>query len=259
MLKIVIAFLVVLLLGASDPPIPSGGNAQSEGEAQAADKHENSQPNQRGTPEAPFIVQIQPPGQNRVAPQSQQERYWYTTSEGWTAAFTLGLFISTTGLWVFTAFLWNTVRRDFDATHRPKITVRGFQTLTAGSADEDVSVTFLYVNTGDTNAIVTEIGTKIVSGEIISGIIFDRAKIIPNVVLTSGEKEISHVEDAALYIARLMHQFSAGTAPDHAHLVGFVRYQDRHGRQRETGFCRTFHADGSRWIKPEDSEYEYQD
>jgi hypothetical protein len=80
------------------------------------------------------------------------------------AAFTIVLAIVTNRQARFTRESIELARDEFNATHRPRITVRGFQTLTGGLADEDVSVIFLYVNTGDSDAIVTEIGTKIISG-----------------------------------------------------------------------------------------------
>lgn len=76
----------------------------------AAKKHSDGEPDNRGTEERPLIVQIQPQHHNEVAADAKPERHWYDDPEWWTAWFTLGLFISTTALWIFTWKLWNTTK-----------------------------------------------------------------------------------------------------------------------------------------------------
>jgi hypothetical protein len=106
-------------------PGPSGGPAALKQQAESGDYHQNRQDLVRGTPETPFVIQIQrPQNEHPVTAQAQQnpdadkqcwwDRLWnWVLSWGpdsWTAAFTGLLFISTSGLWIFTALLWRSTR-----------------------------------------------------------------------------------------------------------------------------------------------------
>ncbi len=111
MLKIIFLALLSTLAAASNPPSPGGGNGDGEHQTNSADKHADTQTDKRGTPEAPFIIQIQqPPSQDAITPEPKHQGEWYTRSDGLIAAFTGGLFIATTGLWIFTALLWCSTR-----------------------------------------------------------------------------------------------------------------------------------------------------
>jgi hypothetical protein len=39
--------------------------------------------------------------------------------------------------------------------------------------------------------------------------------------------------------------------------IGRIIYEDSEGRRRETGFCRSYDANGERWVKEPQSDYEY--
>src|SRR4051812_7808655 len=58
--EIVLASTIVLLAAASDSLSPKSGDAQGQHKANTADEHGAGQSAQRGTPEAPLVIQIQP-------------------------------------------------------------------------------------------------------------------------------------------------------------------------------------------------------
>jgi hypothetical protein len=61
---------------------------------------------QRGTP-----TTQESPRRRPAALEAGPEEHWYGVPDWWTAGFTGALFVATTGLWVFTGFLWWTTRR----------------------------------------------------------------------------------------------------------------------------------------------------
>jgi hypothetical protein len=112
MLRLLAAASAILIIGASDPPSPGSGEAQSQHETDPAEKHSNPQPDQPGTPNLPFIVQIQDtPSQHSIAAKPENNSQWYANPDWWVAGFTGALVVATSGLWIFTAFLWGSTRR----------------------------------------------------------------------------------------------------------------------------------------------------
>lgn len=213
----------------------------------------------------PLTIQLNQTTGQAPANASQGTEYWPAVwgvrlkiTDSLLALFSLLLLIAVCGLWRSTHRSWRIARSQFDAVHRPHITVRSFETVGAGPGNENLSVAFFYVNTGDAPAVITEIGTALTGSENLAGLTFDSRKIV-STTLASGEKGRFQVENFTAYIARPLDDRAAAAAGGAVHLVGYVRYRDRAGRERETGFCRTFLADGRRWIKPAQSEYEYQD
>jgi hypothetical protein len=112
MLRIVLTALAFLVVGASDPPAPSGAESYTHQQPTGDEHHANPQTSQRGTPQAPFVIEFQQAqGENSVTAKPEHKGDWYPTPEGWTAIFTGMLFLSTTGLWFFTGLMWCSARQ----------------------------------------------------------------------------------------------------------------------------------------------------
>jgi hypothetical protein len=152
------ALMFVFLLVASDQPSPSGGIPQGQHETNPADKRSNAQRDQRGTADAPFFVQLQqPPGHNGVASQTQNEGDWYARPDWWVAGFTGGLVIATSGLWIFTAFLWGSTKRlvsgsEMTAERQLRAYVFVTQVRVIDPDSDNPSAEIMIKNTGQTPA-----------------------------------------------------------------------------------------------------------
>jgi len=148
---VLIAVLAVFLSAASEPPIPDGGQKQDVHAAQPAEHHDNTQSGERGTPKAPFVVQIQQIESQAVpTPEATYKSNW-NSPEGWTARFTGGLFIATAALWVFTALLWWSTRRTAQAivqNERPWVGLQTNKPLKPLAPDRDISVEVMIRNSG---------------------------------------------------------------------------------------------------------------
>ena len=157
-------------------------------------------------------------------------------------------------------------RNEFESTHRPKITVRGFQTLSNRPKNNEIVVQFVFVNVGDLPAKVTEIRHSItISGDLPSGIIFKSHKFDTPVWLVSGDKESFPIDDQdhGNVLANRWDAYRAVFKTQEippAYVTGVVIYEDSTGRRRETGFCRVTHwLTADRWEKLKASEYDYED
>lgn len=129
-------------------PPPSRGDAQTEHQKYAQEKGHNGDDNERGTAKAPLIIQIQQPeSQQEVATETEEQGGWYANPDWWVAAFTGALFIVTAGLWIFTALLWDSTRKDFRAAHRPRLEVSRVRLADFG-AGQTIRAKFVVSNTG---------------------------------------------------------------------------------------------------------------
>lgn len=101
--------LIVSLCGASNPPVPSGGNSQANQQRAAPEKHSGTQDAKPDASPPVSVVTQQPINIRNVSPQAQEQSDWYAP-EGWTAIFTGLLFVATFGLWIFTGLMWKATR-----------------------------------------------------------------------------------------------------------------------------------------------------
>jgi len=170
----------------------------------------------------------------------------------------------------FTATLWITNgqqfrlgRDEFNATHRPALIVHYFEvardSLAEGSA---IGAQFIVVNKGTAEAIIIDIvGTIFMTAH------FRPGSAMPSIGyagrhLAGGES----IRDVAIFgttidtaVADLNSGFGRKSTEGDPKLwcIGRITYADRQGRRRETGFCRSYDAVGERWIKEQESDYEY--
>ena len=150
-----------------------------------------------------------------------------------------------------------TARRDFIATHRPRVIVRFIQgPLLNEKGFQTAWITI--VNTGETPAIVDAIGSGFVFRE--KGKDFGppgvdaSAKPIPPIVLESGKR---HWFEAPSTVSPSA--FEAAFGNREFCVLGEIQYRDRNGVRRETGFFRTYKESSGQFIAAKDDESEYQD
>jgi hypothetical protein len=184
----------------------------------------------------------------------------------WTALFTATLAISTFLLWRSTRDLSEAgleqlrlAREEFISSHRPKISVYGFNLGGDIDGDTPIPVTFRYVNIGDTNAHVIGFGSYISRHDInipLPGdVVFEHQEIVPPIEVPSG-KHGFRLTSAKLDPSQLV---TLGEICDNDRLicVGYIIYKDGRGVSRQTGFCRRYDIGAGRWIAVKDDEYEY--
>ena len=106
-----IALLGILLSGALYPQSARSGEVQHQNKVQPAN-HNGEVKDTQDTGRVPTTIQIeQPINQHTVADQPENKDKWYARPDWWIATFTAALFLATTGLWIFTAFMWLATRR----------------------------------------------------------------------------------------------------------------------------------------------------
>ncbi len=143
-------------------------------------------------------------------------------------------------------------RREFDATHRPRIGVRFFETF----SEPTITLRFTVVNQGETKAKILTIGARIIQDVAApTHVVFDDEAI--GVELESGQADTHRV---ASQFPNPHHNnwrgYNLGAPPTFC--VGRIRYTDSSGIERETGFCRVWAFQTDIWYTPEfETEYEY--
>lgn len=171
------------------------------------------------------------------------------------AAFTGTLWWSTRGLFRATNASIQLARDEFIATHRPKIIVYGMEVSLPGD-DKPRPVHFRFVNTGDTDASVTLIESKIVYAKgmaVPAGINLVRHDVIKQPILVrSGWNGIAITPEGAGFI-NLVRSGKEGVV----FCVGVIVYRDKNDIERRTGFCRWYDSESGRWKKLYDEDYEY--
>ena len=225
----------------SDQPSPGGGESKSEHQGNSAEKHGDRQTDQRGTQEAPFVIQIQQtPGQNPIGPEAKEKGGWYTRPDWWTAVFTAALFISTSGLWVFTAFLWSASKRTAERQLRAYVFAKPDRMDLALERDGNIgtlTVRYMTINTGQTPAYeLSSIG---------------ELRIMPHPLPTDfviSSPEIREEDKRPFALGPHDNVFASPETPyrrlndgEGYYLVAIITYRDAFKRSRTTKFC--CHAD----------------
>jgi hypothetical protein len=190
------------------------------------------------------------------------------------AASTLAIALFT-GLLFFVSYSQvRLAREEFTASHRAKIQILAVEPIWQEGSDL-IGAFITYVNTGESVANIAEIATKIFQAKSLRpGAILDKRKVV-NTTLGVGEREVCGADSSILLrearawleppvtaaVDRLHYETPDGThySADSIRVfcVGYIRYEDQPGRQRETGFCRWFDAGSQRWIRESNDEYEY--
>jgi len=173
------------------------------------------------------------------------------------AAFTVALAISTKKLWVSTEKSIDLGRDEFNATHRPKIIVHTFEvSLDAGTGY--IGAIYTYVNAGESDATIKEIGgIMFMSDGLRAGIQITMKPL--KKVLKVGERTTRSIDSEILNSNVTIASMRTGRGQPSRRLmcIGCIRYADAKGVKRETGFCRTYDAVSSTWLREQNSDYEY--
>jgi hypothetical protein len=205
------------------------------------------------------------------------------TYTGWLALFTLILAASTIGLWITaivtsrkqTADMQSTInlaRDEFLSTHRPKIRVKHVVLNSGIWEGERISVKVVLVNSGATDAIISEWGIKFIieeKGRMLPALPTIERLQAPGIaggVLPSGiSLDIPDVSDRTILNDSQNVAIRRGNSQ--LYCVGYIHYADGARRIRTTAFCRvltfpefpTSHQDTGRFRVFDDSDYEYED
>lgn len=277
----------------SQPPSPSGGDTQGYRQSDSGKEHGDSQSLPK-TVVASLVgpVRTQAETQHPIASKPEYESHWYTSPDWWIAGLTLGLFIATAGLWLFTYKLWKTTARavtdsaeglelankTFLATHRPRIRVRNINVRQVGNNVVDVdgrirlpsvgatlSGQFYIANIGDDDATILDAHILFVA----------RARPIPMERPYEGQDGNLSVPSALippggsfpilfshpLNVQEITTDTFINDRDIPIYAMGWVEYKDTAKRTRRTAFCRRYYErDGSaRFIAIDDPDYEHEE
>lgn len=177
------------------------------------------------------------------------------------ASFIIAAFTAT--LWVATRQQADLTRRDFVATHRPRVVLRYIQ----GPEYNDDGHQFIwlkFVNTGANDAIIDAFGGDLAyrggfneTWEI-PGLDADLKDVQP-ITLVCGQRHVFTVTAKTSFKTDTLVSKSAWPGFQIC-AVGILRYRDGNGISRHTGFFRVLDDEGLRFVVSEhDSEMEYQD
>jgi hypothetical protein len=229
---------------------------QTERQTNSTIKHEESQPEQCGTLEAPLFIQIQQPqNQHPKATETKQESEWYTRPDWWMVGATIVLVFVTGLLWMFTAFMWWISRKQFAAANRPRLDIR-FVRRIADDAGR-IAVEFRVENIGAGSGRVT--GSNIVLDFFFDGNLpqpddLQGEDLLGNVTLGKGGgwRFTAHRNE----LVSLIQIHEEGLK--HLHLVGWIVYGDALGPQT-TYFCRRYASINNRFTRVTETDYERSD
>ena len=185
---------------------------------------------------------------------------WLTFSTVLIAVFTASLWWSTRRLWKAGERQIRLARDEFNATHRPLVSIRRMGTVFF--PNEPIKIEFTIVNAGDAAITGFSCNTIILYLKGIGAIhgvpIFD-----PNTASTSdaslqiGEGKNIQVLEAANLDPKQLKDITSGS--EILHLIGYVVYRDKVGTTRRAGFFRYYDRERRRFRVIDDPEYEYQD
>jgi hypothetical protein len=176
------------------------------------------------------------------------------------AAFTCALFISTREQGKLTFQALGLSRKEFIATHRPRVIVRFIQ----GPFDDAEGHQFIWVtivNIGVNPATVEAFGCDLARRNhmrqwVIPGL--DASpKAIPPIILISGQRHTFLVTAKNPFTDN--EKFADARGAQQLCAVGAIRYTDGNGIVRETGFFRTFDKSSEAFVASKNDEEEYQD
>jgi hypothetical protein len=157
------------------------------------------------------------------------------------------------------------IRKEFIATHRPRVIIRFIQGPNYGGNDIDSAIESIWVtvaNVGSSEAKIIEFGGDLARRNkekkiwLVPGT-DGGPKKIDVIKLKSGARHVFTVTAKRAYTDTEV----LGDAYDTYELCAFgvVRYQDAIGTLRETGFFRVYDTKGERFVPSKREEDEYQD
>jgi len=202
---------------------------------------------------------------NNAAPKKPNWRSldWWIDSP--VTIFNALLFVATGALAIYTRNLWaiaaaqtTLARNEFNSTHRPKIIIRDIHFQAGFDVDDDPTVYFIYINTGDNIAKNITIDAGIICK--IPGLPIKRDSPIRP---TNPSKTILTVGEFGVGVAS-----SGGSLERYVYdniilgkyvicCIGTVMYYDNLNILRRTGFARVYDPNTDRFTVIDDPEREY--
>ncbi len=185
---------------------------------------------------------------------------WLTAAIALMAIFTASVWWSTRRLWKAGERQIRLAREEFNATHRPRASVRRMGTDLI--PNEPIKIEFTIVNSGDTAITGFSCNTTILYLKGV-GAIHGVPTFDPNTTSTSdallqiGEGKKIQVLEVASLDPKQHKDITSGS--EILHLIGYVVYRDKVGTTRRTGFFRYYDRERKRFRVIDDPEYEYQD
>jgi len=150
-------------------------------------------------------------------------------------------------------------RDEFNATHRPEISILSFESSHEGAEDERVAVQVMYVNKGRSIAKNVRIQAKVTNRRfpLQSGIGLSGPGAID---LTHPDLE-SGIKNYFLVTSDIPVRTASGAnrsqETPRVVCLGCVSYYDGMNGRRETTFCRVFNESSDRWEPSGNTAYEY--
>jgi hypothetical protein len=196
------------------------------------------------------------------------------------AIFAAVLSCATIRLWRSTKNLWRASERQFVASNRPKLIVRQVVPKFQGHSAQSINTSgFLSVaNVGGSDAWITESDAKILRTDLPlhqSGLFseerrpdnFATGSIAPGGTLrVEFSSRIWRPDSATGMFESIDNGAASETSlpttlrdPTNVYLIGWIRYRDKNGTERATGFCRIYRASDGRWMRVHDPDHEYED
>jgi hypothetical protein len=190
------------------------------------------------------------------------ENWWRWLTKDPVADATMVL-AAVTGILAFVSiFQIRLSRREFIATHRPRIRVRGLHIADPNGdvTGDPVVVMFFAHNVGETPATLTGVMgtihiTRNTTAPLPANLAFGYRQQL-NIILSAGEQEIFMIEDGTIVPEAMRTAVYTGDRP--LYCIGAMQYRDDNGVERTTGFCRRFYFRPPRSETETNSEYEYE-
>jgi hypothetical protein len=173
--------------------------------------------------------------------------------------FTYTLFITSATQAQLTRESIDLARQEFISTHRPKIIVYGVDFGgTPNDSEQEIPVTFRYVNSGVATAYVTQIGTRVIhlfKSTLPNDVQFRIAQLPYPIEVKSGMHAFAITVDTMPSTSPNLLKALEGV--EKVVCVGYLVYEDDNGTKRQTGFCRAYDRSSNRWQPMNDDDYEY--
>jgi hypothetical protein len=209
---------------------------------------------------------------NPTTPPAESSHHWGQKPEGFWERWSDPVAVATLALVFVTLLMTRAIRAqvrlardEFNATHRPRIQIISFEesSVSEGASEHfALGASLGYVNAGDTDAHLIEIGWHISAADrrFRPGVTMKIRKC-GGQILTRGKEGgyplASNVTRDNITVIQMQNDRGENDPPLHLRCVGYVLYADDGGSQRRSGFSRIYDPRTRRWDREENPDYEY--
>jgi hypothetical protein len=220
---------------------------------------------------------------NHAISSSSKEKWWWDDPELWNglvAAFTFCLvlvgIVQIVVYWKQKGVMERTLatanksidlaRDEFNATYRPKLVARSVY-ITAAFVDRRIRLYFHLYNSGDVTATVDSFKffAKVQDAQLVEFLKFTLDSEKPPFVIDVGEERRweTHADDSKVLFqymdASNLHIWAAAGTDVFFEFRGDITFLDGAGKKRHCSFHRVYNFQTRRFMRVEDSEFEYSD